>query len=41
MTPELKGFLLLGVAKVIVVFTVLMVGVMMVVWAERRVSGWM
>jgi NADH-quinone oxidoreductase subunit H len=38
-TPELKGFILLSVVKIIVVFTVVMVGVMMVIWAERRVSA--
>ena len=40
MTPELKGFVLLGVVKILAVFTVLNVGVMMVIWAERRVSAW-
>lgn len=40
MTPELKGFLLLGAAKIIVVFTALQIGVMMVIWLERRYSGW-
>ncbi len=40
MTPELKGFLLVTVVKMLAVFTAIMVGVMMVVWAERRVSGW-
>jgi NADH-quinone oxidoreductase subunit H len=39
-TPELKGFLLVTSAKVITVFAAIFVGVMMVVWAERRVSGW-
>jgi NADH-quinone oxidoreductase subunit H len=39
-TPELKGFLLLTVLKILVVFTVYNVGVMMVIWAERRVSAW-
>jgi NADH-quinone oxidoreductase subunit H len=38
-TPELKGFILLSIIKIIVVFTVVMVGVMMVIWAERRVSA--
>jgi NADH:ubiquinone oxidoreductase subunit H len=39
-TPEIKGFLLVTSAKVITVFTAIFVGVMMVVWAERRLSGW-
>ncbi|MFQ5703025.1 MAG: NADH-quinone oxidoreductase subunit NuoH [Gemmatimonadales bacterium] len=39
MTPEIKGFLLLGVIKILVVFTVLNVGVMMVIWLERRQSA--
>jgi NADH-quinone oxidoreductase subunit H len=41
LTPELKGFILLAVIKMLVVFTVYNVGVMMVIWAERRVSAWM
>ena len=41
MTPEIKGFLLLATAKILVVFTVIMVGVMMVIWLERRYSGWL
>ncbi len=40
MTPELKGFILLGIVKILAVFTVLNVGVMMVIWAERRISAW-
>ncbi len=39
MTPELKGFLLLSVAKMLVVFTGIMVGVMLVIWLERRQSA--
>lgn len=39
MTPELKGFLLAAALKIIAVFTVYMVGVMLVIWAERRVSA--
>jgi len=39
-TPELKGYLVVTVVKMLVVFSGTMVGVMMVVWAERRVSGW-
>ncbi len=40
MTPELKGFILVGIIKILAVFTALMVGVMMVIWAERRFSAW-
>lgn len=39
MTPELKGYLLVAVLKIIAVFTVYNVGVMLVIWAERRVSA--
>jgi NADH-quinone oxidoreductase subunit H len=38
-TPELKGFLLAAALKIIAVFTVYMLGVMLVIWAERRVSA--
>ncbi len=41
MTPELKGFLLAAIAKIVFVFTVIMVGVMLVVWLERRLSAFM
>src|SRR5690606_13052074 len=41
MTPELKGFLLLSVIKMLVVFTVVMVGVAMLTLMERKVSAWM
>ena len=41
MTPELKGFLLLAVIKMLVVFTVVMVGVAMLTLMERKVSAWM
>lgn len=40
MTPEIKGLIVLAIAKILVVFTVMNVGVMMVIWAERRVSAW-
>jgi NADH-quinone oxidoreductase subunit H len=40
MTPELKGLMLIWTVKIIAVFTVLNIGVMLVIWAERRVSGW-
>jgi len=39
MTPELKGYILLSIIKLLAVYTVVMVGVMMVIWAERRVSA--
>ena len=41
MTPELKGFLLLAVLKMLVVFTVVLVGVAMLTLMERKVSAWM
>lgn len=41
MTPELKGFLLLSVIKMLVVFTVILVGVAMLTLMERKVSAWM
>ncbi len=40
MTPEMKGLVLLGLGKTLIFFSVYMVGVMMVIWAERRVSAW-
>jgi NADH-quinone oxidoreductase subunit H len=40
-TPELKGFLLLTVIKMILVFTVVMVGVALLTLMERKVSAWM
>lgn len=41
MTPELKGFLLLTVIKMVLVFTVVMVGVALLTLMERKVSAWM
>ncbi len=41
MTPELKGFLLLSTVKMLVVFTVTMVGVALLTLMERKVSAWM
>ena len=41
MTPELKGFLLLSVIKMLVVFTIIMVGVALLTLMERKVSAWM
>jgi NADH-quinone oxidoreductase subunit H len=40
-TPEFKGFLLVTVIKMIVVFTVVMVGVALLTLMERKVSAWM
>ncbi len=39
MSPELKGYLLLAALKIVVVFTAYNLGVMLVIWAERRISG--
>ena len=41
MTPEMKGFLLLSVIKLLVIFTMLMVGVALLTLMERKVAGWM
>jgi NADH-quinone oxidoreductase subunit H len=41
MTPEMKGFLLLSVIKMLAVFTVIMVGVALLTLMERKVSAWM
>ena len=41
MTPELKGFLLLSTVKMLVVFTIIMVGVALLTLMERKVSAWM
>ena len=41
MTPELKGFLLLSVLKMLFVFTVIMIGVALLTLMERKVSAWM
>ena len=41
MTPELKGYLLLSVVKVLVVFLVTLVGVAYMTLMERWVSAWM
>src|SRR5688500_2730069 len=37
----MKGFLLLSIIKVLVVFTVVMVGVALLTLMERKVSAWM
>jgi NADH-quinone oxidoreductase subunit H len=41
MTAEQKGFLFLSVIKMLVVFTVVMVGVALLTLMERKVSAWM
>jgi NADH-quinone oxidoreductase subunit H len=41
MTPELKGLLLLSALKLIVVFTITLVGVALLTLMERKVSAWM
>ena len=41
MTPEMKGYLLLSVAKMVIVFTIIMVGVALLTLMERKVSAWM
>jgi NADH-quinone oxidoreductase subunit H len=41
MTPEMKGFLLLSIIKMLAVFTVIMVGVALLTLMERKVSAWM
>jgi NADH-quinone oxidoreductase subunit H len=41
MTPEMKGFLLLTVLKLLFIFTVVMVGVALLTLMERKVSAWM
>jgi len=38
-SPELKGLLIVGALKVVALFTALMVGVILVVWVERRGSA--
>jgi NADH-quinone oxidoreductase subunit H len=41
MTPEMKGFVLLSVVKMLFVFTVVLVGVALLTLMERKVSAWM
>lgn len=41
LTPEVKGFLLATVIKLLVVFTVVIVGVAYLTLMERKVSAWM
>jgi len=40
-TPILKGFLLVSIIKMLLVFTVIMVGVALLTLMERKVSAWM
>ncbi len=41
MTAEEKGFLLLSILKMLVVFTVVLIGVALLTLMERKVSAWM
>ena len=41
MSPEQKGFLFFAVIKMLVVFTMMMVGVALLTLMERKVAGWM
>lgn len=41
MTPELKGFMLVSVLKLLVIFTITMVAVAYMTLLERKVSAWM
>ncbi|HYC33178.1 MAG TPA: NADH-quinone oxidoreductase subunit NuoH [Gemmatimonadales bacterium] len=41
MTPEMKGYLLLSVVKMLIVFTIIMIGVALLTLMERKVSAWM
>jgi len=41
MTPDMKGFLILTVLKMVVVFTIVLVGVALLTLMERKVSAWM
>jgi NADH-quinone oxidoreductase subunit H len=40
-TPELKGYLLLSTIKMVIVFTIIMIGVALLTLMERKVSAWM
>lgn len=40
MTPEMKGFLFFAVLRMLVVFTMLLVGVAMLTLMERKLAGW-
>ena len=39
MTPELKGYLLLSAIKMLIVFTIIMIGVALLTLMERKVNG--
>lgn len=41
MTPEMKGFVLVSVMKMVAVFSATMVGVALMTLMERKVAGWM
>ena len=41
MTPELKGYILVSAVKMVVVFTIIMIGVALLTLMERKVSAWM
>ncbi|HTS89634.1 MAG TPA: NADH-quinone oxidoreductase subunit NuoH [Gemmatimonadales bacterium] len=41
MSPELKGLILLSLIKLIVVFTITLIGVALLTLMERKVSAWM
>ncbi len=41
MSPEMKGFILVSVIKLLVIFTALLVGVALLTLMERKVAGWM
>ncbi len=41
MTPDIKGFLLVSVLRILFVFTLVMVGVIIVIWVERRGSAFL
>ena len=41
MSPDMKGFLLVSVIRLLVIFTVLLVGVALMTLMERKVAGWM
>jgi NADH-quinone oxidoreductase subunit H len=41
MTPDQRGFILFAIIKLLVVFTVMMVGVALLTLVERKVAGWM
>ncbi len=40
MTPEMKGFLLFGVLKMVIIFVALLSGVALLTLLERKIAGW-